>query len=125
MIIALENVSRLEVCKISAAIKTKINCLHLFHCHIYQTPQAVNLSQHNFYTKKSDFYCLKGSLFRFLPETERIIIDDFGEDGTKIRRKLKTWSPLKKPYLDFWYHCKTLKVFFIHGGIFAAYNIKT
>ena len=75
-----------------------------------------------FIQKKSDFYYLKGSLFRFLPEKERIIIDDFGEDGTKIRRKLKTLSPLKKPYLDFWYRCKTVKVyliFFWGGGGFS------
>ena len=45
-------------------------------------------------------------------------MDDFGEDGTKIRRKLKTLSPLKKPYLDFWYRCKTVKVYliFFWGG---------
>ena len=57
-------------------------------------------------------------------------MDDFGEDGTKIRRKLKTLSPLKKPYLDFWYRCKTVKVYLILGGrgegrIFAAYSMKT
>ena len=91
---------------------------------VLDTP-SFNLSKYNFYTKKSDFYYLKGSLFRFLPEKERIIIDDFGEHGTKIRRKLKTWSRLKKPYLDFWYPCKTVKVYLILGGIFAVYNMKT
>ena len=76
---------------------------------------------------------MKGSLFRFLPEKERIIIDDFGEDGKKIRRKLKSWSPSKKPYLDFWYRCKTVKVYLSLGGgggggergIFAVDSMKT
>ena len=68
---------------------------------------------------------MKGSLFRFLREKERIIVDDFGEKGNKIRRKLKSWSPLKKPYLDFWYRCNTVKVYLILGGIFAVDSMKT
>ena len=78
---------------------------------LLDTP-SFNLSKYNFYTKKVGFLLFEG---KFIP----VFTWERKDYCRWFRRKLKTLSPLKKPYLDFWYRCKTVKLylfFFFWGG---------